>query len=194
VLHTDRTNALATAAKQLDETTFAQRYGTSFLVFARPGEDLQTTEVEVQKLPPLEVTKVARPAPTLDENVLLDTGFVLEPIAGRWPGDLGEAITVGRARGNDIFIADPTVSKVHAFFRRDEEGVLWLFDQGSRNGTFVAGTRLKAGAQHKLGDSDAVTFGNVKTLCKSPRALHAFLKKATLQAAKSGTHPKLGKV
>ena len=190
MLHTDRTHALIDAAKHLDEITFAQRYKATFLIFPRPGEDFGTTEVQMQaiQVPMDVVTALARPSATLDEGALLDTGFILEPIAGRWPGDLGEAVTVGRARGNDIYVPDPTVSKLHAFFRRDEEGIMWLFDPGSRNGTFVGGQRLRVGTQHRLGESEQVTFGGVKTLFKVPRALHAFLKKA-----KPGSSPKLGK-
>jgi len=50
LLHTDRTTALISAAKAVDEATFTSRYRTSFLLFPRPGEELMTTEVNLQTL------------------------------------------------------------------------------------------------------------------------------------------------
>jgi len=54
----------------------------------------------------------------------------------------GEALTVGSAEGNDLVLADPTVSRYHLELRRGEEGVR-VVDLGSTNGTRFAGARIE---------------------------------------------------
>lgn len=190
MLHTDRTSALVVAARELDEAAFAKRYPTSFLLFPRPGEELMTTEVNLQTLhlPVESAVAVPRVGGALDDALLLEQGFILEPIAGRWPGELGLVVTIGRARGNDIALFDATVSKLHALFRKDEEGVVWLFDPGSRNGTFVGGAKLRVGTQHRLGEAELIQLGGVKVLYKGPVALHRFLR-----SIPTGAKPKAGR-
>lgn len=69
-----------------------------------------------------------------------------------------DMVTIGRVPNNDIVLAYPTVSKVHAYLRR--EGEVWrLHDHRSRNGTFVARRRLAAGGSHPLEDGDLVHIG-----------------------------------
>jgi hypothetical protein len=189
----DRISGFVKAAKDLDEATFVQRYKTSFLVFPKSTEEL-TTEVALRtELPMDAITAVFKAPGSIDESALIDLGFFLEPIAGRWPGEFGDVVTVGRARGNDIYIADPTVSKLHAYFRRDEEGVIWLFDPGSRNGTFVGSVRMRMGTQHKLGESEVVSFGGIRALFKQPAALQKFLRKVPTPAKGEGNLPKPAK-
>ncbi len=56
---------------------------------------------------------------------------------------------VGRSRDSDVHIDDPTVSGEHAVIRWTEDG--WqIRDLGSRNGTWIDGTRLAAGASAAL--------------------------------------------
>lgn len=50
-------------------------------------------------------------------------------------------MTVGRAPGNDILIADPRVSSRHGILQWDGSAFV-LTDQGSTNGTFVNNVRL----------------------------------------------------
>jgi len=51
---------------------------------------------------------------------------------------------VGTARGNDLKLADPTVSRVHCEIRV-RPGSVVVRDCGSTNGTFVEGVRLREG-------------------------------------------------
>ncbi|MEC7518272.1 MAG: sigma 54-interacting transcriptional regulator [Myxococcota bacterium] len=51
-------------------------------------------------------------------------------------------MTVGSAEGNDLVLADPTVSRYHLELRRGEEGVR-VVDLGSTNGTRFAGARIE---------------------------------------------------
>ncbi len=64
------------------------------------------------------------------------------------------ATTMGRQDADWVF-ADPALSRRHARVQTAEDGV-WLVDEGSRNGTFVAGQRT----QHaQLGDGAVLRLG-----------------------------------
>jgi DNA-binding NtrC family response regulator len=70
---------------------------------------------------------------------------------------IGASIRVGTAQGNDLRLTDRTVSRVHATFSSESEGVR-LRDLGSTNGTFIDGVRVKdgfvaAGNLVRLGDT-----------------------------------------
>lgn len=73
-------------------------------------------------------------------------------------------LTIGKAPSNDIVIASPQVSRVHARIS-GEAGAWFLEDQASTNGTFVyAGERLVYSSQlHPgpwlLGDQQEIRFG-----------------------------------
>jgi FHA domain len=75
------------------------------------------------------------------------------------PGNpFASMITVGRARNCDIALSLTTVSKVQAYFLREEDG--WkLIDQGSTNGTFLNEERLSAGDRRPVGQGDMIRFG-----------------------------------
>ena len=63
--------------------------------------------------------------------------------------------TVGRKTDRDLVIADPRVSRDHAHFVRETDGV-YLVDQSSLHGTFVNGEKV---TRKKLGRNDRVEFG-----------------------------------
>lgn len=86
------------------------------------------------------------------------TLHVLEPATRR--GEtfaVADEVTVGRAGGCTLVLADDTfVSQVHGrVFRRD--GDTLVEDLGSKNGTFVNGTRITAPTKVRKGDR--VQFG-----------------------------------
>jgi hypothetical protein len=67
------------------------------------------------------------------------------------------SFTIGRDQRCDLYIADMTVSRLHARLTRDADG--WqLTDLGSSNGTRVNGWRLRAPVPVRPGD--AITFGS----------------------------------
>ncbi len=70
---------------------------------------------------------------------------------------LGSAIVVGRALPADILIEDPSLSRQHARFSW-KEGQILVEDLGSRNGTIIAGKRIK---RQKLRSGDQVQLGGV---------------------------------
>ncbi len=87
-----------------------------------------------------------------------------------------DMVTIGRVPNNDIVLAYPTVSKVHAYLRREGEG--WrLHDNRSRNGTFVARRRVAAGGSHPLEDGDLVHIGPSLALTfLLPPSLYGFVR------------------
>jgi phosphoserine phosphatase RsbU/P len=65
--------------------------------------------------------------------------------------------TVGRRTDRDLVLTDPRVSREHAVFMRENDGI-YLDDQNSRQGTFVNGERT---ARRKLLRNDRLEFGVV---------------------------------
>lgn len=82
-----------------------------------------------------------------------------------------ERISVGRARNQDILLRHHTVSKSHAWFERDEEGVFYVADSGSKNGTTVNGKSIDAHKLIALEAGNRIAFGSVHTLITSAEAL-----------------------
>ena len=67
-----------------------------------------------------------------------------------------DRVTFGRT-GADVELDDPTVSRLHAFIDRVRGG--WVLeDLGSRNGTFVNGTRLTG--PRSVSDADVLRLGS----------------------------------
>ncbi len=63
--------------------------------------------------------------------------------------------TIGRRTDRDLVMADPRVSREHAQFVREADGV-YIVDQGSRHGTYVNAERIN---RRKLNRNDHIEFG-----------------------------------
>jgi len=63
---------------------------------------------------------------------------------------------LGSAEHNDIVVADPKVSRLHAELELRSDG-LWIRDVGSRNGTWVGGVLVQAA---RIGAGQAVVVGD----------------------------------
>jgi pSer/pThr/pTyr-binding forkhead associated (FHA) protein len=70
----------------------------------------------------------------------------------------GPETTVGRASSNDLVITGADVSREHARLWRDEN-TLEVQDLGSRNGTWVNGTRITS---HRARSGDEIAFGTLR--------------------------------
>jgi adenylate cyclase len=73
--------------------------------------------------------------------------------------ELGERLTVGRAKQSDVVIDDPRASRNHAEIFRAREGKYLVTDLGSINGTWVNGRRLSA--PRNLQEGDIVVIADV---------------------------------
>lgn len=95
------------------------------------------------------------PKPTRRDGTTLR---IVEPLVRAGESfPFGDEVTVGRAAGCGVVLADDTfVSQVHArLFRRDRD--VYVEDLASTNGTFVNGKRI--GAATRLERGDRVQFG-----------------------------------
>ena len=88
----------------------------------------------------------------------------------------GEAITIGRARDNNLILRDARASRYHARLEQGEKG--WCVkDTGSQNGTFVNGRQMK---ECSLGPGDVVQIGGTRIMLERKNAT------ATPSAAATG--------
>jgi pSer/pThr/pTyr-binding forkhead associated (FHA) protein len=71
-------------------------------------------------------------------------------------------LIVGRAKENDLFLDDKSVSKMHASLVLDGAGKLRVADIGSTNGTYLNGERIAYGKAYEITTDDEVGFGEVK--------------------------------
>jgi adenylate cyclase len=70
----------------------------------------------------------------------------------------GNAWRLGRAGDSQIRLPSELVSRQHALVQRMENGEYYLFDLGSRNGTFLNGTRVTIPVP--LNDGDRISLGD----------------------------------
>ncbi len=68
--------------------------------------------------------------------------------------------TVGRSDDNNFVLPDRWISRNHAMLQCMENGVFYLIDLGSRNGSFVNGRRVSVPVT--LQDGDLLTFGQTE--------------------------------
>lgn len=84
----------------------------------------------------------------------------------------GVGITLGRTANNDIAVDDPSISRFHAYFQRDEKSGVWhVVDAESFNGTFCDGVRLAVGRPAPLHDHISLEFGSVHLRFYLPEGL-----------------------
>lgn len=84
----------------------------------------------------------------------------LYPLAKKSGAAFTEKITIGRTSNNDVVIPDTSVSRLHAYIRRD--GSNWVVaDAGSKNGSWLRGEALKARREQPLTSRSIVRLGDV---------------------------------
>jgi hypothetical protein len=72
-----------------------------------------------------------------------------------------DRITIGRTGNNDICLADTSVSRLHAYVRRDGAG--WVVaDAGSKNGSWLRGEALEARREKPLASRAVLRLGDVE--------------------------------
>ena len=158
-------------AVQLSTEEFEDRHGNAFLLLSSTGFK-------------------QRNSATSTEVLLLDLG---EEAGERTAGvsiriipiraakdSLTHLITVGRASKNDVTIADISVSRFHAFFKRSPTGGFQLQDAGSTNGTIVNDTSVctkDAGPPVDVQSGDNIRFGQLDVTFLEADALRSYVAK-----------------
>lgn len=76
---------------------------------------------------------------------------------------LTKECNIGRDVKSDIIIKDPFISSLHAQIVL-REGIYYIKDTGSKNGTFVNDNPLKSGFEWRLNNGDKIRLGQVEFL------------------------------
>jgi adenylate cyclase len=100
--------------------------------------------------------------------------------------DRGDVWKIGRNKDNDVVIVDDLVSRHHAILHHTDDGEYNLMDMGSRNGSFVNGSRVSCPIS--LRDGDTISLGEYQLSFHRPdEAAQAAARDATtsLETTKS---------
>jgi hypothetical protein len=101
----------------------------------------------------------------------------------------GPEITLGRAPDCDIVLEDPTVSRIHAIFRKEPHTGMWhLIDAESHNGTFLAGVIIVPGRPMPLFERAALRFGGVEVAFLQDTAFEQYVQARALPPPTRLTH------
>jgi hypothetical protein len=164
-----RSRELLKDVRDLSPDAFEKQHGSAFLLMsaAELEQPLGPRATQVQGLPGAE----APPDRTAHLSLMV------YPVT-RTERSLFPFVTVGRTQNNDVALPEVTVSRFHAFFKSDDEGVFSLQDAGSTNGTAVNSEPVPAqgdGAPVKVKSGDNVRFGSLELTFLSVGALREFI-------------------
>lgn len=89
-----------------------------------------------------------------------DVEIDIFPLTKKPGASFPDRITLGRTPNNDVVVADHSVSRFHAYVRRD--GGSWMVaDAGSKNGSWLGGKTLEARKERKLPSGAVLRIGDV---------------------------------
>lgn len=71
-----------------------------------------------------------------------------------------KVVSIGRRSSNEVVIRDPLVSREQHCLITEENGIHYIFDANSTNGTYVNGSRIPNGTKMRLHSTDVVRIGN----------------------------------
>ncbi len=108
----------------------------------------------------------------------MPTLVIKNPDGSQSEQDVAEQLTIGRAEGNDLILSEGGVSRKHARFFVEGDGVL-VEDAGSANGTFVDGEKIEGPT--KLSTKSQIVIGDYEIQLK--------LGSKPLPKAKNGPKP-----
>ncbi len=152
---------------------FARRYPNCWLLWEAGGTHGHLSDVSLSVVETAVAgTRKNSPHPAGDDSLC----FVLKPSEG-------ESLRVGRALDNEVVIAEPTVSRVHA--RLELEGTEWhLLPLSEKRRTLVGGKVAFPGESVKLSSGVAVELGGVKLSFYDAKAFKALVARVPLRASR----------
>ena len=96
------------------------------------------------------------------------------PLVKKPGASFPDRITIGRTSNNDIVVADASISRLHAYVRRD--GSHWVVaDGGSKNGSSLKGAPLEARRERPLESRAVLRLGDVDLTFYLANDLYAML-------------------
>ena len=96
------------------------------------------------------------------------------PLVKKPGASFPDRITIGRTSNNDLVVADASISRLHAYVRRD--GKQWLVaDGGSKNGSWLKGQSLEARRERALDSRAVLRLGDVDLTFYLANDLYAVL-------------------
>ena len=170
-MNTIRIEDLRADATSLSPEEFQNRHGDAFLLLSSAGfkQPKNATSTEVLLLDPGE---------EVGERT---AGVSIRAMPIRAAKDSPtHLITIGRAAKNDVVLADISVSRFHAFFKRSPVGGFQLQDAGSSNGTIVNEYSVctrETGPPTDVKSGDNIRFGQVDVTFLEVNALRSYVAK-----------------
>jgi len=165
-----------TEVRTLSCEKFLQQHESPVLVWVPPlssPSPLTTTSTSHQgpswkSAQPLELERLS------PEELRQAQAFILRKERTRF----GEAIWLGRWSKCDIALDIPTLSRLHAFLTYDNDGIPFLGDGGSKNGTYVDGKPVPKGTTVALPDDAYLMLGTVPLRFLQPKEFYKALTRA----------------
>jgi hypothetical protein len=103
-----------------------------------------------------------------------EVDYELYPLAKKPGASFPHRITIGRTSNNDIVVADTSVSRLHAYVRRD--GDRWIIaDAGSKNGSWLGDQELAARKERTLPSKAVLRLGDIDLTFYTAEDLYAAL-------------------
>jgi hypothetical protein len=161
---------LRSDASRLSADEFEDRHGNAFLLLSSTGFKQSKNATSTEVLLDLEDDAGERTA---------GVSVLILPIRAS-KSSLTHLVTVGRTAKNDVMVSDISVSRFHAFFKRNPEGGFQIHDAGSTNGTTVNGASVctrDAGPPTNLTSGDNIRFGQVDVTFLEADALRSYVTK-----------------
>lgn len=88
------------------------------------------------------------------------TEMELYPLAKKPGASFPDRITIGRTENNDVVIADPSVSRLHAYVRQASDWV--IADAASKNGSWLGLDALEPRRETALAPGAVIRLGDVE--------------------------------
>ena len=147
------------------------RYRKDDIDPAASGASTMTLDDDVEPPPADYPTEETLP---FGKDLPLEVELEVYPLAKKPGASFPDRITVGRTSNNDVVIPDTSISRLHAYIRRD--GAQWVVaDAGSKNGSWLRGAVLEPRKERPLPSRAVLRLGDVDLTFYSATDLFAAL-------------------